>query len=214
MNEQIKAFLYGNYGKTTDPEIIEAFDRLIICKKTDEGYREINMPSRFRETPRGVSTNFNDDLNDVELELEPVASIPYLVKSSSHLFLKADLGEVLDQAPKSLMDNHEITGICIHDDYYTLNDPSRSHFIMMATFLRNADEEPEDTTENILDSHQDLMGYVDHVINEMNVEMTPQLDMEYIKKYFLGIDPAEPDQEKYGDEDMRRNYPTYTGNAF
>ncbi len=96
--------LYGTYGRTSDEEIRELLGRVEIVRETNKGVGSVhgfyNMNGddleKIRKAPRRTSHTWEHEPNKLVEGLREYKRIPFLVKSSSHMLLKPDIGEVFD----------------------------------------------------------------------------------------------------------------------
>jgi len=144
--------MYENYGKTSDEKIREFLSKIKLVRKGHKsinsvfGYYQISEATlqKILSNPRGTAYNMDEnETQDTPLSnLKPFQSIPFLCKSSSRFFLKADMGEVLDQIDPVLIEQNKIKGIDISlGSYQQIDGTDGEHFLMSVTLLEETNEE-------------------------------------------------------------------------
>lgn len=149
--------LYYDYKKVSDDKIRGILNNVLIVyrkiHKGEEGFYKIEDESflKIYDTPRTVSVNFDVQTSKKVEGLAPYLKFNYLVKSSSRFFLKADIGEILDQIPYYELHNSKLKAIVIEEGNTLLPDTSGEHFIMWATLLtdvENIEKNDSDTKQS------------------------------------------------------------------
>jgi hypothetical protein len=148
--------LYANYGRTSDQEIRDLLTRQIKLVELSSRFEQ-PLPegasiiggwyalskktlTRVVSGPRTFSYAFEfgqaGDYIDCK-ELKAFKALPFLVKSSSHMLLKPDIGEVIDQMSEE--DKAVTTAIFINrSNHFCLNTPNYDEFIVEATLYKAA----------------------------------------------------------------------------
>ena len=135
--------LYKNYGRTSDSEIKKLLKSIVLVTKmykgegTIFGYYQLgkNIMKDIISDPRGTSHTFdNEDVGNLVEGLKEYKTIKFLVKSSSSLCLKPDIGEVFDQMPDE--DKAIIKAIFTDTDSELGVEGKDSHFVLDAVLLK------------------------------------------------------------------------------
>jgi len=140
--------MYENYGKVSDEKIRELLTRIKLVRKTHKGigsvfgYYQISeaLLKDMVDRPRNVPFNMDDrEMQDsLVTNLKPFKQVPFICKSTSRFFLKADIGEVFDQIDPTHLD--KIKGIDINlSSPQTINDEG-DHFLLSVTLLESNEE--------------------------------------------------------------------------
>lgn len=143
------AKLYYQYGKTTDEEILNYLNRIIIFREINGKFFKIpileeislfnNISFRnisFRERALNMlNITLNDEIFHNQLELVDI--IPFLCKSVSGFIPRFNVGEIFDQI--SELNYNNITHIECFNNYKTLNDTNSEHHIMMCKLYKTID---------------------------------------------------------------------------
>lgn len=146
--EQSITSLYYNYKKTSDEKLRDYLTRYKIVVLKDNGigsvygYYPLNEESigQISSRLRGISLNFDaTETEDSPIEgLTEWKTVKYLVKSTSHMFVKADIGEIFDQIHwEDLFYNTTFKAILFDPtNHTTVPDTNGEHFIMSVKLLR------------------------------------------------------------------------------
>lgn len=132
--------LYKNYGKTSDKEITSIAKRIELVETKNGVYTAYNRNTlkKIAKDPRGYSVNFDLDgkPNAKNMDsLTPFKTLQFLVKSSSRFFLKADLGEIVDQM--STEDKESVRALRFVEGSDAVVDGSDGeHFVMKVELLK------------------------------------------------------------------------------
>lgn len=130
--------LYRRYNSKSLEQIRRYLKTIKIVEIKNGNYFAISDDdmTKISEKPRNVAFTFEKhDTVDVELKLTIFKTIPFLVKSSSRFFLKADIGEVFDQIDEN--DINQISAIYVDSDNYQVVNSEGDHFLMKAVLLTN-----------------------------------------------------------------------------
>jgi hypothetical protein len=144
--------MYENYGKTSDENIREFLSKIKLVRKGHKGinsvfgYYQISEATlqKILGNPRGVAYNMDEiETQDTPLSnLKSFISIPFICKSSSRFFLKADIGEVFDQIETVLIEQNKIKAIDISlGSYQEIDGTDGEHFLMSVILLEEINEE-------------------------------------------------------------------------
>lgn len=132
---------YYRYKQRKNDELKSFASQMVWLKKKDGKHYSFNEKSKEKlvKELRGYSINFGSlktEENPVE-NLVEYKTITFLVQSSSRFFLKADIGEVIDQLDFNDFHCPEFKAICVNDDDYELLDGTEGeHFLMTATLFK------------------------------------------------------------------------------
>jgi len=140
--------LYYRYGKSSDQNIAEFFEKVKLVRYenkgpgTIQGYYPLTDESmqKIMEKPRNLSPFFSK--KDFPTKGTPMDALEehmrfnVLVKSSSRFFLKPDIGELVDAVPDTKLFFTKARAIILHDgSHELLPDTNGEHFIMQASLL-------------------------------------------------------------------------------
>jgi len=132
--------LYKNYGKTPDKEIASIAKRIELVESKNGVYTAYNRNTlkKIIKNPRGHSVNFdlNGEPNAKNMDhLTPFKTLQFLVKSSSRFFLKADLGEIVDQMTNE--DKKSVKALrFVEGSNSVINGSEGEHFVMEVELLK------------------------------------------------------------------------------
>jgi len=135
------AQLYYRYKQRKDDELKKFASRIVWLKKKDDKYYAFDEKSKKELVSklRSFSINFGD-LKTEEAPVENLVeykTITFLVQSSSRFFLKADIGEVIDQLDFDDFHCPSFKAICVNgDEYKGLDGTEGEHFLMTATLFK------------------------------------------------------------------------------
>ena len=135
------AKLNKNYRKTTNAEIRNLLDKIVIVEETNKGKGSVvgyytaddETMTKIRKTPRNVSHTFDFKPNKLVKGLKEFKRITFLVKSSSRFFLKPDIGEVFDQMSEE--DKTRTKAICNIDGSEDIPCDNLDQFLCVAALL-------------------------------------------------------------------------------
>jgi hypothetical protein len=142
----------ANYGKTTDEQIRLYLTKIKLVKKEHKGINSVYgyypISDEFFEkiycNPRKVSYNLDESpTQDTPVSnLVPFKSIPFICRSSSRFFLKADIGEVFDQIKPGFLEENKIKAIDISlSSYQGIDNTQGEHFLMSVVLLQEIIDE-------------------------------------------------------------------------
>lgn len=138
--------LYNNYGKTSDDEIREHLSNIYIVIETNKGVGTMHgyyplsndVMSKIIDRPRQASLSFDNIKTSDKplLNLKEYKTIKYLVKSSSRIFIKPDIGEIFDQIePDDIIEGKIQAIVFNNEDYNMISGTQGVHFILEAKLL-------------------------------------------------------------------------------
>ena len=134
--------LYEKYNSKDLEQIRHYLKTIKIVERINNNYYSISGDHmrKISEKPRNISFTFDSPhtINNEELKLSIIKTIPFLVKSSSRFFLKADIGEVFDQIDEN--DINKISAIYVDSENYQVINSEGDHFLMEAVLLTNIKE--------------------------------------------------------------------------
>jgi hypothetical protein len=97
-----------------------------------------DLLDEVKKYPRNVALNFEPDrYSKIPADdLTSIKCINFLVQSSSRFFLKADVGEIIDQMDTNDQYDNRIKGIAIDTEFHSeLSGTAGEHFLMIAHLL-------------------------------------------------------------------------------
>lgn len=136
------AQLYYRYKQRTDKEAKQFLEGIMLLQGKNGKFYSLNTKSKkdILNNIRTLSINFSSELKTNVLpqkKLVEYKKITFLVKSSSRFFLKADIGEVIDQLDFDDFHCPEFKAICVNgDEYELLEGTEGEHFLMTATLYK------------------------------------------------------------------------------
>lgn len=147
--------LYGRYKSKSLEQIRNYLKTIKIVEKENDKYYSISDEdmNKISDKPRNISFTFDSHTLDyTELNLTIFKIIPFLVKSSSRFFLKADIGEVFDQIDEK--DINKTSAIYVDSENYKIVNSEGDHFLMEAVLFTNIKEIRKNKLEKINDIHR------------------------------------------------------------